>query len=188
MVEFYTFEDKRDFICQLVQSEKNLVGAEIGVWKGDTTAYLLDRLPNLKMIGIDPYYTGKTDDADLKKFGVQHWLWFDKNEDANAMYETTKGRLSQYGERATLLRQASVEAAKNFSDEFFDFVYIDANHFYEQVKADILAWLPKVKAGGWLLGDDFSWLLRQDQVTKAVMEAFSYNYGVMADTWFVKKT
>jgi hypothetical protein len=36
-----------------------------------------------------------------------------------------------------------------------DWVHLDARHDYESVKADIKAWLPKVKSGGWLTGDDY---------------------------------
>ena len=35
------------------------------------------------------------------------------------------------------------------------FVYIDALHDYDSVKADIAAWWPQVKPGGVLAGHDF---------------------------------
>jgi len=188
MFEFYTFDRKREFINLLIQSGKSqMIGAEIGVWKGDTTAYLLDNNPNLKMVGIDAYPVGKNLESELLNFGVAHWLWFKNDTDADTMYEATKQRLAGYADRAQLIRKPSIVAAADFPDEFFDFVYIDANHFYAEVKKDILAWKPKVRTGGWIIGDDFSWNLRCDQVAKAVMEVFSYNYGVMADTWFAKK-
>ena len=40
-------------------------------------------------------------------------------------------------------------------DEYFDLVYIDADHTYESVKDDIAAWFPKVKPGGWITGHDY---------------------------------
>jgi hypothetical protein len=42
-----------------------------------------------------------------------------------------------------------------FGDSSLEWVHLDARHDYESVKADIEAWLPKVKAGGWLTGDDY---------------------------------
>lgn len=36
-------------------------------------------------------------------------------------------------------------------------LHIDGNHKYEQVKKDILQWLPYVKKDGWVLVDDYEW-------------------------------
>ena len=49
----------------------------------------------------------------------------------------------------------SVAAAELFADESFAWVHIDARHDYDSVVADIDAWAPKVKPGGWLSGDDY---------------------------------
>jgi cephalosporin hydroxylase len=62
--------------------------------------------------------------------------------------------------------KCSVEAAKLYEDASLDFVFIDACHKYEFIKADIEAWSPKVKAGGILSGHDmWGW-----GVGRAVME------------------
>ena len=49
----------------------------------------------------------------------------------------------------------SLDAARLFADESVDFVFLDAYHSYEAVKADITHWLPKVKPGGVLAGHDY---------------------------------
>jgi predicted O-methyltransferase YrrM len=49
----------------------------------------------------------------------------------------------------------SVEAAKQFEDGYFDFIYIDANHTYEGVTADLESWYPKVRKGGMIAGHDY---------------------------------
>jgi predicted O-methyltransferase YrrM len=49
-----------------------------------------------------------------------------------------------------------------------DMVFIDADHKYEIVIADIRAWLPKVKPGGILCGHDYR--RPGDDVNRAVDE------------------
>ena len=55
-----------------------------------------------------------------------------------------------------LLISDSVAAAKLFPDRSLAWVHIDARHDYDSVSADIAAWAPKVRVGGWLSGDDFN--------------------------------
>jgi hypothetical protein len=49
----------------------------------------------------------------------------------------------------------SVAAAGIFADNSLAWVHIDARHDYPSVAADIDAWAPKVRSGGWLSGDDY---------------------------------
>jgi hypothetical protein len=57
--------------------------------------------------------------------------------------------------RVQLLRAFTPQAAARFPDGALDFVYLDANHSYLAVRADLRAWYPKVKAGGLLAGHDY---------------------------------
>ena len=61
----------------------------------------------------------------------------------------------------------SIHIAQYFQDQSIDFCYIDASHEYKDVKADIQAWLPKMKPGGLLAGDDLNYY---PGVLKAVEE------------------
>ena len=49
----------------------------------------------------------------------------------------------------------SIEAAKKVEDSSLDFVFIDANHHYEHVVQDMIAWYPKVRSGGLFSGHDY---------------------------------
>lgn len=66
------------------------------------------------------------------------------------------------------LRMTSVGAAAVFPNKFFDFIYIDAAHDYDNVKADIQAWMPKLKDRGIIAGHDID----HHGVRKAVQEYF----------------
>lgn len=59
------------------------------------------------------------------------------------------------GHMVTLIVSDSMTAAALCADRSLDWVHLDARHDYEHVRADIAAWLPKVKSGGWISGDDF---------------------------------
>jgi predicted O-methyltransferase YrrM len=49
----------------------------------------------------------------------------------------------------------ATEQSHNFKDNSIDLVIIDLAHEYEAVKNDIEVWLPKVKTGGYIIGDDY---------------------------------
>ena len=50
----------------------------------------------------------------------------------------------------------SHEVMATFEDEFFDWVYIDADHSYSGALRDAKACVPKVRAGGCLIFNDFA--------------------------------
>ncbi|MER3522543.1 MAG: hypothetical protein C4326_00385 [Ignavibacteria bacterium] len=55
----------------------------------------------------------------------------------------------------TIYRLDSVEAASQFPDNFFDWIYLDADHSYNECTADLHAWYPKLRAGGVFAGHAF---------------------------------
>lgn len=106
-------------------------GAEIGVFAGYYSEILINNVPNLSLLAIDNWERS----------------WGRSKPEAY-------GRLKQYP-GVKIIEQPSVEAARMVPDESLDFVYIDAAHDYENVKADIEAWTPKVRKGGVVSGDDY---------------------------------
>ena len=74
--------------------------------------------------------------------------------------------------RVDVLKMQTVEAATLFEDNSVDVVWVDADHAYDACRADILAWFPKLKPGGWMGGDDF--MMRP--VMQAVTEQFAPDY------------
>jgi hypothetical protein len=60
-----------------------------------------------------------------------------------------------YADLISLIVADSVTASTFFPDRSLDWVHLDARHDFDSVTADIAAWLPKVKPGGWLSGDDY---------------------------------
>lgn len=120
--------------------------AEIGVFHGFTSEVLLRELPGLKLWMIDPWrpYEGES------SIGSQNQAAFDR-----AM-ETALGWTEFAQDRRFVLREPSRIAAPRFADGSLDAVFIDGNHLYEEVCADIRAWWPKVRRGGLLTGHDYA--------------------------------
>lgn len=58
-------------------------------------------------------------------------------------------------DRVVLILADSTAAAHLFAAASVDWVHLDARHDYASVCSDIEAWLPKVRPGGWLSGDDY---------------------------------
>jgi uncharacterized Rossmann fold enzyme len=120
-------------------------GAEIGVFAGELSCRLLQK-PDLTLTMVDSWKQGDGGDdfhANLSQTQQDYYLG------------ATKAATAFAGERARILVKDSVEAAREIEDGSLDFVFIDANHTYEACKADVEAWLPKVKPTGFIAGHDY---------------------------------
>ena len=63
---------------------------------------------------------------------------------------------SSLRDRLHVHHRDSVEALQSFPDEYFDWIYIDAQHTYDGVKRDIGAARRKIRADGLLVFDDYT--------------------------------
>lgn len=70
-----------------------------------------------------------------------------------------KHNLQQAGvlDHVNIIQGRSVDVSKNYLNRSISYLMIDASHKYSDVVDDILAWLPKMKIGGIMSGDDFDW-------------------------------
>ena len=122
-------------------------GAEIGVRSGVSTAYLLYRFPKLHMIAVDAWRPLPPSDEPGHET-YERW-------DFAKIRAEFDERIQQHANRVTVLAMDSLEAAATVPDGSLDFVFIDANHGYSGVLADLKAWMPKVRRGGTLCGHDY---------------------------------
>jgi predicted O-methyltransferase YrrM len=151
-------ERRRNFLLQMAEKYGWRTGAEIGVLAGWTHWYLLDKRPELSMIAVDSWQTrsGSCVYGDAERIAA-----------AQATFNATSKR---YGSRSRVINEDSISAAAQVEDGSLDFVFIDGDHTYEACKRDIIAWLPKVKDGGWITGHDYH---EFPGVKKAVDESLS---------------
>ncbi len=142
----------------VAQANDGAVFVEVGAWKGRSAAFMAVEIIN----------SGK----NITFHVVDHFRGSREHETEGAitngtlMSEFCENMRPVYG-NYNLIATNSVTAAATFADASCDFVYIDASHEYEDVRWDIQAWLPKMKPGGVLAGDDYNVF---PGVTKAVSE------------------
>jgi hypothetical protein len=154
------------------------VGVEIGVYEGDHALNILTHLNIKRLYLIDPYKGYEEYAHDGIGKDVKDW---------DSLYNRVLRKLKPYGNKSLLIRKTSDEALADIPDNL-DFVYIDGNHSYEFVKADITNYYPKIKKGGVIGGHDF--VPGTFGVYQAVAEfEKTHNLklqGESADWWFVK--
>ncbi len=162
-------------------SKPNLIGVEIGVLGGKNARSLL-KYSDVKMLYLVDSYEG---DYGIGQCGAYSQKRLDKES------RKAKRRLRKYEDKITWIRKKS-EDAINLIPNNLDFVYIDANHFYDFVKKDIEMYYPKLKEGGLLAGDDFPRCgkNRDSDVNKAVLEFIKKeNLGLftsLGEFWIIK--
>jgi hypothetical protein len=156
----------REFLLKTLP--RGSVGAEIGVWRGDFSADIVRRVRPRRLHLIDPwaYVSGRS--GSLYGGSVAK-----EQTDMDLIHDAVAQQFAAEIRTGTVVmhRSWSADAATEFEDEYFDWIYIDGDHSYEGVIGDLRAFTPKVKRGGLITGDDYGrrgWW--GDGVEKAVDE------------------
>ena len=137
-------------------------GAEVGVEQGQNAARILTGWRG-RLLLVDCWAQ-----QPLAVYCDQAAYWSDADQEAN--YQKTLAAMAPFGGRATVRRMMSAEAAGQLADGELDFVYLDANHEYSAVLAELALWYPKVRRGGMISGHDFLDAGRPFGVASAVRE------------------
>ncbi len=127
-----------------------LCGAEIGIWNGELSAWLLDRIPSLHLYMVDWWQPTCTRNVAAKRQpGASSPVERHLERKRQALKRTAFAET-----RRTVLHMSSSAAARCVPNARLDFAYIDAGHTFREVLADLLAWHPCVRSGGLLCGHD----------------------------------
>jgi len=121
-------EPELEWLFEMAKGMRSII--EIGSWKGRSTLALLSGCPG-------PVYAVDHFKGDSDSFIQQGMV---KRED---VYETFMKNVGHFP-NLRVLRMNSSDAARGFSP-MVDMVFIDGEHSYDSVKADLEAWLPKAK-------------------------------------------
>jgi SAM-dependent methyltransferase len=158
--------------------ENNQDGAhivEIGSWKGRSASFMAVEI-------INSNKNIKFDCVDTWEGSIEHKTYDVITEEK--LYDIFLSNIEPVKHIVNPVRMTSIEASKLYDDNSLDFVFIDASHEYEDVKQDILAWLPKVKIGGILAGHDYDTF---EGVNRAVNEIFNINDLELSDYCYIYK-
>lgn len=151
-----------DVIARLCRKHGLARGAEIGVADGRFTAGLLSAAANVELLAVD-YWP-----ENYPTWDGLRWTRELQDQHRDAFLKVS----GLFPGRLTLIEAPSVAASLHVADASLDFVFIDADHSFDAVMADIRAWLPKVREGGFITGHDYDrW--RFPDVVRAVRACFS---------------
>lgn len=112
---------------------------ELGVWCGRSATYMATKIKE----------SGKS-------------IQFDAVENFSRSFSLTermtRAFIGQTGlqDYINLRVMHQMEAVSLYDDASLDFVFVDSDHSYEGTRDALAAYLPKVKPGGMLAGDDYS--------------------------------
>jgi hypothetical protein len=122
----------------------NAIMAEVGVYKGDSAIIWLNSGKVKTLYCVDPWENFYSK-VDLAAYSC----------DMKIIEKMFDEKILPYKEKVIKHKEGSPMAASKYPDEFFDIVYIDACHDELAAKADVLAWIPKIKKGGIISGHDW---------------------------------
>jgi hypothetical protein len=120
----------------LRQLPTGAVCAEIGVDQGEFTESILRATQPRELHLVDNWGSERYDESK---------------------FESVRSKFAEASARGQvhIHRRLSLDAVRDFSDEQFDWIYIDTTHAYELTANELRAYAPKVRRGGIIAGHDY---------------------------------
>lgn len=124
---------------------------EIGVWQGEFSATILRELKCDHLCLIDPW-ANVTDESHAEAFAGRT-----ADGKMEKIYQKVQDRYASEieADKVSIIRDFSVPALAGFEDDSLSFAYVDGDHSFEGVSADLEALFPKMKVGGVMAFDDY---------------------------------
>ena len=171
---YFTFPNLYANMVQYFPTGSHFV--EVGCWKGRSVAFMAVEIHNsgkdITLDCVDTWKGSVTEDPHQN----------DKFVESGTLYEKFLSNTERVKHIITPKQGDSVQMASIYEDSSLDFVFIDGDHRYECVKADIEAWLPKMKSGSILAGHDYGWCT---DVRNAVHDCLGETEGKYEDRYGV---
>jgi hypothetical protein len=137
---------------------------ELGAWLGLSTRFIADHAPGATVISVD-HWAGSPEHQTQERF----------RELLPRLYETFLARCWDYRDRVVPLRMSTLDGLRAVAEHGLqpDFVYVDAEHSFDAVTAELTLarqLFPKAILGG----DDYDW-----QGVREAADAFARRHGLL---------
>ena len=169
---WFYYQSYYDRIAKMVQHPTNFTRfLELGTYKGNSICYLADKISDYGDLDEIEIYTIDT----FNPTSTSSNTWKQESD----LKEMCYSNIEKLGmtDIIDVMEGTGHQWVTLFEDEYFDFVFIDADHKYESVKQDIDDWYPKVRVGGILAGHDYA------QTQHGIRKAVDDRFGNKIDTF-----
>jgi predicted O-methyltransferase YrrM len=119
---------------------------ELGTLRGDFSEIIMSLCDPAELVLVDLWddeiISGDVNGNNLEKYTGQQ------------LFEYVTERF-RWAENISIRRELTAKALKKFPNNYFDMIYIDADHSYEAVVKDLNMSFKKIKDGGFIMGHDY---------------------------------
>jgi hypothetical protein len=151
---------------------------EIGIFKGEFFDFIANNCSIGLLDGVDLFVgTNGSGDQDGNNF-----IWYNLEKSFKELTEKYKNNPN-----VNLHKSDSSTYLKSKMDDYYDIIYIDADHTYEGCKRDLTEAFKKIKQGGYIMGHDYEMNMKKGKtdwkcgVPQAVNEfCDTYNQSIIA--------
>jgi predicted O-methyltransferase YrrM len=142
---WFTFQN---LYKNMISSAKdNYIFVEIGTWKGKSTVFMAEQIKEtkkkIKFYAIDTF---------VGTAGYETW----DSVVNKTLYDEYLKNIEPVKDYIITIKGNSNIVHSQFENDTIDFIFIDGDHTYEGVSADLKGWYPKLKVGGVIAGHDYN--------------------------------
>lgn len=140
-------KEYRKACIDLALAEAPRVVVEVGVYSGKLSRYLAE-LPTLERLYLVDSWEGGSKERPPPFF-------YSYDQPHMDMIAHKVKDWAAANSKITVVHMRSIDAASLFKDGEVDFFHTDGDHTLEGITSDIRSWLPRVRLGGILSGDNY---------------------------------
>jgi hypothetical protein len=145
---------------------------EIGVFKGEFLEYIYNNCNSSQLDAVDIFQgVMGSGDVDGNNFSLC---------DLNKSFNDLVSNYKNYN-FVKIYKSSSSDFFNTCEDNYYDIIYIDADHSYEGVKNDLKHSYKKIKNGGYIMGHDYEMNMKKAKTfynfgTKKAVDEFCLFY------------